>query len=241
MAMQASGPGSTRRASESRWALTPLAWTTEAMGRTMAAEMSPWIAPERTFSQATSQIGQGAWTRSSISRVKPNSWDICNATDWTPWNMIEIPTTPATRTVAKALSPRAAASANGLANLGKDEEEDEKAGTVGSPCEARRSPSPCSERRRRAARGPESERLAVNGERRGPTVMCGTDREFVCGHQSRNSLPVKLMKTVSSEGSATERSTTGKPPDSAAATTLARIRSPLLTCSSTPLSISRCG
>jgi len=44
---------------------------------------------------ATSQMGQGAWTRSSISRVKPNSWAIARAMDCTPWNMIEIPTTPA--------------------------------------------------------------------------------------------------------------------------------------------------
>ena len=51
---------------------------------------------------ATSQIGQGAWTRSSISRVKPNSWAICMATAWMPWNMIEMPTTPGTSTVAKA-------------------------------------------------------------------------------------------------------------------------------------------
>ena len=68
------------------WASTPAAWTTEAMGRTMAAERSPCTPPEITLEMATSQIGQGAWTRSSISRVKPNSWA----------------TTPGTRTVANA-------------------------------------------------------------------------------------------------------------------------------------------
>ena len=52
-----------------RWASTPLAWTTEAMGRTSAAEISPCTAPDRTLAMATSQMGHGAWTRSSISRV----------------------------------------------------------------------------------------------------------------------------------------------------------------------------
>ena len=54
---------------------------------------------------------------------------------------------------------------------------------------------------RRIERGPRGRRLSCHA----------------CRHQSRNSLPVKLMKTVSSEGSATERSTTSKSPDSAAA------------------------
>ncbi len=47
-------------------------------------------------------MGHGACTRSSISRVNPNSVANCMATAWTPWNMIEIPTTPGTSTVAKA-------------------------------------------------------------------------------------------------------------------------------------------
>ncbi len=85
-----------------RWASTPLAWTTEAMGRTMTAEMRPCTAPDRTLAMATSQMGQGAWTRSSISRVKPNSWDMTRATDCTPWKRMEIPTTPGTSRVAKA-------------------------------------------------------------------------------------------------------------------------------------------
>ena len=83
-------------------ASTPAAWTTEAMGRTMAAESNPWAPPEITLEMATSQMGQGACTLSSISRVKPNSWAIGIATAWMPWNMIERPTTPGTRTVAKA-------------------------------------------------------------------------------------------------------------------------------------------
>ena len=84
------------------WASTPDACTTEAMGSTIAAEMRPCPAPEMTFEMATSQIGHGACTRSSISRVKPNSWASCMATAWMPWNMIESPTTPGTSTVAKA-------------------------------------------------------------------------------------------------------------------------------------------
>ena len=31
------------------WASTPGAWTTEAMGSTMTAEMIPWTAPDRTL------------------------------------------------------------------------------------------------------------------------------------------------------------------------------------------------
>ncbi len=72
------------------------------MGRTIAAEMRPCTVPDSTFSTATNQMGQGAWTRSSISRVKPNSWAMLRAMDCTPWNMMERPTTPGTSTVAKA-------------------------------------------------------------------------------------------------------------------------------------------
>lgn len=75
------------------------------MGSTMTAEISPWADPDSTLAAATSQIGHGACTRSSISRVKPNSWDIWMATDWMPWNMIAMDTTPGTSTVANADSP----------------------------------------------------------------------------------------------------------------------------------------
>ena len=64
--------------------------------------MSPCTPPEITLEMATNQMGHGAWTRSSISRVKPNSWARGMATAWIPWNMMESPTTPGTRTVAKA-------------------------------------------------------------------------------------------------------------------------------------------
>src|SRR5579863_5557856 len=85
-----------------RWASTPGACTTEAMGSTMIADSTPWAAPDNTLAIATSQMGHGAWTRSSISRVKPNSCAIASAIDCTPWNMTEIPTTPGTRIVANA-------------------------------------------------------------------------------------------------------------------------------------------
>ena len=110
------------------WASTPAAWMTEAMGSTMTAEIKPWMAPERTLAAATSQMGHGAWTRSSISRVNPNSWDICKATGCTPWNMTEIPTTPGMSTVANAEDAAALGVpplADRLADLGEDVEEDE--------------------------------------------------------------------------------------------------------------------
>ena len=48
---------------------TPVEWTTAANGNTMSAANTPWVAPENTLAIATSPTGQGAWTRSSISRV----------------------------------------------------------------------------------------------------------------------------------------------------------------------------
>src|ERR1019366_583498 len=59
------------------------------------------------------------------------------------------------------------------------------------------------------------------------------------GHQSRSSLPVRLMKTVSRLGSDTDRSASSKPAASAALTTRGTRRSASLTCSSTPPSITR--
>ena len=106
-------------------AVTPGAWTTAAMGNTMAAEIAPWTAPDSTLAMATSQIGHGAWTRSSISRVKPNSCAMASAIDWTPWNMIEMPTTPGTSTVANAGLGAAPGAADALADLREHEQEDE--------------------------------------------------------------------------------------------------------------------
>ena len=70
IAMHASGTNVTMiHQCSARWACTPGACTTEAIGSTMAADSRPWAAPESTLAMATSQIGQGACTRSSISRV----------------------------------------------------------------------------------------------------------------------------------------------------------------------------
>src|SRR5215470_19791452 len=85
-----------------RCASTPGACTTEAIGRTMIADRTPCAAPDSTLAMATSQMGHGAWTRSSISRVKPNSCAIASAIDCTPWNMTEMPITPGSRIVANA-------------------------------------------------------------------------------------------------------------------------------------------
>src|SRR5579875_4128814 len=90
---------------KSAW--TPGECTTLAIGKTMTAAMRPWTSPKRTLDPATSHTGHGAWTRSSISRVNPNSVDSCRATAWTPWNMVEIPTTPGTSTVANPADPAA--------------------------------------------------------------------------------------------------------------------------------------
>ena len=174
-----------------------------------------------TLAIATSQIGHGAWTRSSISRVKPNSWDICSATDWTPWNMIEMPTTPATRTVANADSDAAApaadpgAPADGLADLGEHVEEHEaQEERLDDACAARTPRRSCAARRGRggaAPRGRCGSRRTPCASRRGPRGVARRRCVAVVGHQSRSSLPVRLMNTVSRVGSATERSSTAKP------------------------------
>src|SRR5450759_1898481 len=75
---------------------------TAAIGNTITAASTPCTEPDSTLETATSQIGHGACTRPSISRVYPNSVDSCNATAWIPWNMIEIATTPGTSTVANS-------------------------------------------------------------------------------------------------------------------------------------------
>ena len=120
----------TRVTISSQWRLmcasTPAAWITEAIGRTTMAEMSPCAPPESTLEMATSQMGHGAWTRSSISRVNPNSCASGMATAWMPWNMMESPTTPGTRTVANADSaPGMLERADALSDFGEHVEEDE--------------------------------------------------------------------------------------------------------------------
>src|SRR5437016_581360 len=57
--------------STSQWKLrsTGVAGTNLAIGNTMIAAIRHWIAPDTTFSMATSSTGRGASTRSSISLV----------------------------------------------------------------------------------------------------------------------------------------------------------------------------
>ena len=52
-----------------------------ATGSTNSAEIIPCSTPETIFSAATSQIGTGARSRSSISFVHPKSCTIGRATD----------------------------------------------------------------------------------------------------------------------------------------------------------------
>jgi len=52
-----------------------------ATGSTNSADTTPWSTPETIFSAATSQIGTGASSLSSISFVQPKSCTIGSATD----------------------------------------------------------------------------------------------------------------------------------------------------------------
>ncbi len=76
-----------------------------AIGKTISAANSPCSAPETIFSMATSDTGSGASTRSSISRVTPNSVTMGRATAWMPWNSTARPITPATSRVENSAAP----------------------------------------------------------------------------------------------------------------------------------------
>ena len=84
---------------------TGVAGMNAANGNTTSAANIPWIPPATTFSIATPAIGSGAITRSSISRVNPNSCTSGSATACTPWNMHAIATTPGTSRLEKVVSP----------------------------------------------------------------------------------------------------------------------------------------
>ena len=73
----------------------------------MAAATSPWRAPASSFSADTAETGIGAITRSSISRLYPNSCTSGRATAWIPWKMHAIAMTPGTRRLEKFVSPSA--------------------------------------------------------------------------------------------------------------------------------------
>ncbi len=84
---------------------TGVAGTIAAIGNTSNAANKPLNAPVIAFWIATSDTGSGASTRSSISRVYPNSCTIGSATDWMPWKMIARPMTPATSRVENSAAP----------------------------------------------------------------------------------------------------------------------------------------
>ena len=80
---------------------------TTASGKTTAAAINPWRAPARSFWAATPATGSGAITRSSISRLTPNSCTNGSATAWIPWKMHAIATTPGTSRLENWASPAA--------------------------------------------------------------------------------------------------------------------------------------
>ena len=157
-----------------RCASTRAACTTAASGSTMRADSSPWHVPDSTLAIATSQMGHGAWTRSSISRVNPNSWDIWSATDWTPWNMIEMPTTPATSTVANDDSPPGPDAPTELVDLREDVEEHEAQQERLDHRAQHELPEVLAQHHEvPKQQGTERGAAAANAERLGPDASCG--------------------------------------------------------------------
>ncbi len=64
------------------------------MGITSSAAIMLWMALKLTFSRATAHSGRGHITRSSISRVMPNSADSGRATAAMPENMMATAISP---------------------------------------------------------------------------------------------------------------------------------------------------
>ena len=75
------------------------------MGKTRTAASALCMAPKRIFSKATMLVGNGAMTRSSISRVWANSFTSGSPTAWIPWNMMATATSPGSSTVPKLATP----------------------------------------------------------------------------------------------------------------------------------------
>ena len=180
----------------------------------MAAASTPWMAPETTLATATSHTGHGACTRSSISRVKPNSCDSCMATAWMPWNMMEMPTTPGDEDGGerrtRRLAPPAAADplADGREDVQEDEDEqerlDEGAGDELAQVLLQHGEVPLQQGDERLPAGLDR---PGGSQRRCVVALGGVASVGVTGgHQSRRSFPVRLMNTVSSVGSVIDRS-----------------------------------
>jgi len=171
-------------------ASTPEACTTDAIGKTISAAMRPCTEPERTFDIADEPDRTGGLNAVLDLSVKPNSWDIVSAIDWTPWNMTEMPTTPGTSTVAKPAAPRALEPPTAWPIFGKDEEEHEAQQErldQGSHTNSRLVFHSTTRSRRISA--PRRLRLASK------TLRVGALQRCVRTHASRNSLPVRLINT----------------------------------------------
>ena len=87
--------------------LTGTAGMNLARGTTRAAASMLCSALKHIFSTATAVTGRGHMTRSSISRVIPNSCDRGSATAAIPLNMIATAIKPGSRMVAKLPPPAA--------------------------------------------------------------------------------------------------------------------------------------
>src|ERR1035437_3538076 len=83
-------------------ARTGAAGTYQAMGITSRAAMMLCMALKQTFSRATAHKGSGHMTRSSISRVMPNSLESGSATAAIPENMMATAMRPGRRMVPKS-------------------------------------------------------------------------------------------------------------------------------------------
>src|ERR1035437_1323319 len=86
-------------------ARTGEAGTYQAMGITSRAAMMLCMALKQTFSRATAHRGSGHMTRSSISRVMPNSLESGSATPAIPENMMATAIKPGSRMVPKSAPP----------------------------------------------------------------------------------------------------------------------------------------
>src|ERR1035437_7700736 len=86
-------------------ARTGEAGTYQAMGITSRAAMMLCMALKQTFSRATAHRGSGHMTRSSISRVMPNSLESGSATAAIPENMMATAIKPGSRMVPKSAPP----------------------------------------------------------------------------------------------------------------------------------------
>jgi len=120
-------------------------------------EMTPWMAPERIFSNAPARSDRVLHAVLDLSG-EAELGDICRATDCTPWNMIEMPK-HRDEHVAKALSPAAPPPPTDWRS-GKMKRKTKQSRTVGPRCAARRCRGPFSVRDVAQQEGASAARLA---------------------------------------------------------------------------------